>query len=331
MQDFLDQVRFADVNGDGRTDILHVVNTGSYKTYNARYALPGGGYPSTESSLPGGNARICESSGSDAGQKAPMFADFDGDGNVDFLSLKYDDNPDLFVSRASAASRFVPRDTIVQVTNGLGSVTQIGYAPLTNKDVYRRGSMLYTLNYGRGSPIQDFLAPLYVVAKAASTAPQQGNPNAMATVYYRYASARIQGGGRGFLGYRQIDTFDPNHASAYIATTTTYSQNFPYTGMAESTVKQLVKTAFQVPACLSGPMTESCFTTPGQAFPAIGGAVFSNNVQEYEADTELLSGTYTAFAPGTQAPVHVRTKGTEEILSDPYVGGQTSRIGTTFT
>ncbi|WP_242113399.1 toxin TcdB middle/N-terminal domain-containing protein, partial [Luteimonas aquatica] len=244
--------------------------------------------------------------------------------------MKFENNPDLFLSRAGAASRFVPRDVITQITNGLGAVTQLGYAPLTNKDVYRRGSMLYGLNYGRGSPVLDFLAPTYVVFKASSSAPQAGNPNAMASVYYRYASARMQGGGRGFLGYRQIDTFDPNHGNSYIVTSTTYAQNFPYAGMPEATVKQVVGSAYQVPPCLSGPMTEGCYATPGHAFSPIAGSMFSNSVQQYESDTEIGSGATTAFAPGVQAPVQVRTMGTQEILRDPFANVQTSKVATSF-
>jgi len=46
----------------------------------------------------------------------------------------------------------------------------------------------------------DLLAPSYAVARVSSSSPQAGAPEAMATVHYRYAGAKVQAGGRGFLG-----------------------------------------------------------------------------------------------------------------------------------
>ena len=42
-----------------------------------------------------------------------------------------------------------------------------------------------------------------------------GTPNAMAAVHYRYAGAKMQAGGRGFLGFRQIVSFDPNQSAGH--------------------------------------------------------------------------------------------------------------------
>ncbi len=200
--DFEDQTRFVDVNGDGRADVLHPANMGPYKTYNVRYALPSGGY-GPEQWLPGGNntnanATLCEGYACDHTRKVPIFADFDADGNIDFVSIKMDDNADLLVSRSS--SRFAPRDVIVRFTNGLGAETDVYYAPLTNAAVYRRDSgTRNAVNWGRGSAVLDLLAPTYVVARAASSSPNAADITAKAVLHYRYAGAKIQAGGRGFL------------------------------------------------------------------------------------------------------------------------------------
>ncbi len=321
LQDFQNQVRFADVNGDGRADILHPFNAGPYKAYNVRYALASGGF-GAETWLPGapgtnGNAMLCEGWSCDHTRKAPIFADFDGDGSLDFMSLKLDDNADLFVSRANA--RFTPRDVITQITNGLGAETQISYAPLTNKDAYRRDSGTRNgVNWGRGAAAMDILAPRYVVVRASSSSPQAGNPTAMASVHYRYAGAKVQAGGRGFLGFREIATIDSNHASGHVVTTTDYRQDFPFVGTPLKTVKRAVGGDYVASACLYGPISNDCFSVPGQTFPSFGGNVFSENTQMFESAP--------GFSPSAQMPVHVRTKDTDERLSDPYTSSPTSSV-----
>ena len=318
--EFREQTRFQDVNGDGRADALILVNYGSYKAYAVRYALSSGGYAATATAMPGGGARLC-TTGCNQDAYMPMFADFDADGNLDFMSVKLDDIPTLFVSRANA--RFEPRDTLVKVVNGLGSETDITYATLTNKDLYRRDTgSRNSLNWGRGSPVLDLLGASYVVARVSSTSPQAGAPTAKATLHYRYAGARVQAGGRGFLGFREMVTIDPNQAGGYVATTTTYAQNFPFVGVPMQTVKSAVlNQAYTVPACLSAGVTNACYATPGQLFAGMGGSVFSNNVQSWEVAPSSLA---------TQTPLNVRTLGTEEVLRDPYTGAQTSKVTTAF-
>jgi RHS repeat-associated protein len=326
---FEDFTRFADVNGDGRTDVLQLVDTGSRKAYYALMALPTGGY-GTRVALPGGNAKVCDGSGCDERKYAPAFGDYDGDGVLDFMSLNMGSSTvGVYFSRALATHS--ARDVIVKVTNGLDAVTQMKYAPLTNAAIYRRESgTRNTTNWGRGSPVLDFLAPIYVVASASSSSPQDGNPNALATVHYRYADAKVQAGGRGFLGFGYIVTFDPNHAGGHISTKTVYAQNFPFAGMPIATAKRAVAAAYAVPACLTGTITNSCFATPGQGFPGLTGTMFTANTQDWEADADSSGTAFVAFAPGVQAPLHVRTSGTVEKLYDPNSGVQTSQVLTAF-
>ena len=318
---FKNQANFQDVNGDGRADALVLTDYGSYKAYAVRYALSTGGYAATASAMPGGGARLCSGS-CNADQYSPMFADFDADGNLDFMAFKYENNPALYVSRPT--TRFEPRDTMVKVVNGLGSETDISYANLTNKDIYRRDSgSRNALNYGRGSPVVDFIASSYVVSKVSSSSPVAGNPAAKASLYYRYAGGRMQAGGRGFLGFREMITIDPNQSGGYVATTISYAQNFPFVGVPTQTVKAAFGgQSYAVPACLTQAITNACFATPGQAFPAIGGSAFSTNNQIWEVAPASLA---------SQVPLHVRTAGTEEALRDPYTGAQTSKTATTFT
>ncbi|MFT4180075.1 MAG: toxin TcdB middle/N-terminal domain-containing protein, partial [Thermomonas sp.] len=295
-----DQARFVDVNGDGRADALRLRSLGGNRVYEVQYAQPSGGFgPVT--SLPGGNARFCSGS-CDVNQYVPVFMDVDGDGNLDFLSLRLD-SPSLYVSRPSL--RHQPRDTLTAIVNGFGARTELAYAPLTNNAIYRRdtGSRDGT-NWGRGAPVQDLLAPMYVVASASSSAPQDGNPLAMASLYYRYAGAKVQAGGRGYLGFREIVTFDPNQTGGYVATATTYRQDFPFTGMPARTIKHAFSGQTYTPsACLTGTVTSTCYSTPGAAFPGLGGSWFADSKQFWEADTDNTTGE-AAFAAGVQAPLH---------------------------
>ena len=313
------QARVTDVNGDGRADLLYWIDQGHRKVYVARHGLPGGGL-SAQTALPGGNAAVCEGSGCNAHQKVPIFADLDGDGGLDFLSFKTQSSIDLYVSRAS--QRFTPRDVIARITNGLGVKTELIYAPLTNTAVYRRANT--TRNgplLGRGSPTTDLLAPMYVVARVASSSPQAGNPNAMATVHYRYANARVQGGGRGFLGFGVIETIDPNQSGGHVVTGTTYRQDYPFVGMPLRTVKKVVSGTYTVPACLTGPVNNACFGTPGLAHADLGGSWLSDSEQAWEVAPASLT---------SQVPLHVRTAGSDERLRDPFANTQTSRVVTAF-
>ncbi|GAA5007329.1 FG-GAP-like repeat-containing protein [Pseudoluteimonas lycopersici] len=327
-----DQVRFADVNGDGRTDILHVANTGSYKAYKALQALPGGGF-GAEAWLPsGGNARICEGPECDNDKKVPIFTDLDGDGNLDFMSIKMDDNADVYISRPNY--RYLPRDVITGITNGLGATTTLTYAALTNNAVYLRDTgSRNSIDAGRGAAVTDLLMPSYVVARAASSAPSDGNPNGVAKLFYRYAGAKMQAGGRGFLGFREIVTIDPNEAEGYVTTQTIYNQKFPLVGMPARTIKRAVTSGtYVIPACLTQTISDTCFYTYGATtFPTPAGNWFSDNTQYWEADTDLASVGLTDFAATVQAPIHVRTSGTDELLRDPYSGATTSKVSTTFT
>jgi len=327
---FPEHTRFVDVNGDGRADLVYLTHVGANKVYWVRHALPGGGFAAMGTALPGGgNARLCEGSACNPAQSLGLFTDVDGDGQLDFIAVRLQNAPTPLVARAQL--RHAPRDVITAISNGFGAKTQISYAPLTNREVYRRGNTSRnTLNWGRGSPVLDLLAPLYVVSRASSSAPIMGNANALATVHYRYSGGKVQGGGRGFLGFAEIVSFDPNQGAGVVATQTRYAQAFPFTGMPTETVRRVfVNQGHTVPACLGGTISDACFGPPGQAFAALGGSMLSSNLQVWEADTDI-GAAVRAFAPGEQRPVHVRTAGSEEMLRDPFTAVHTSKVTTAF-
>ncbi|RNF85293.1 hypothetical protein EER27_05890 [Lysobacter psychrotolerans] len=322
-------IRVADLNGDGRADIIYPRVT--QDMYVVRYATRAGGLEAEVPVAGGGATTDC---GDDPcfNRYSSFFADLDADGVLDYFRIRWsDDDPHFYVARSTTRHR--PRDVIARFTNGFGARTEVHYAPLTNGALYRRGvNSRNSLNWGRGAPVMDLLAPTYAVASVSSSSPQAGNANAKATVHYRYAGAKVQAGGRGFLGFREIATIDVNQSGGYVTTTTSYNQNFPYTGMPSRTTKRaVVGGSYAVPTCLNPAQAvgNACFATPGQGFPALPGSWFSDSLQSWEADTNIGAG-FAAYSAAIQAPVQVRTSGSEESLRDPTSGTQTSRLVTTF-
>ncbi len=259
-----DYLNIVDLNGDGRADLVHPTGSGDASTYRFRAANRDGTYPATSGALPGcsvGNPG-CIAQGMTTSAWVHFFADFDGDGSTDYMSRHINDSNNNYDSaRGLASDRHQPRDVITQITNGYGAATRLRYQPLTNGAVYvreinSRGSFVA----GRGSPVQDLLAPLYVVARVDSDAPSVDNPSATAAVYYQYRGARVQGGGRGLLGFNEVRSIDANFSGQHVITITRYRQDFPFVGMPDETRKYLVSGTFTPSACLTGSPEPSCFT-----------------------------------------------------------------------
>lgn len=179
-----------------------------------------------------------------------------------------------------------------------------------------------TLHWSRGSAVQDFLAPMYLVARVQSSAPTYESDTALSTVCYRYGEARMQAGGRGFLGFRRIDSIDVNHGDAYGIAQTLYRQDFPYAGHPEASFRRVVTGSYAVDPCFTT-VTNACFAAAGSASaPSYGGTLIS--------EAYSVWGSAPAFSPGSQAPVHVRLDGSEEIEADLATGQRYRRVVTAF-
>ncbi len=166
-----------------------------------------------------------------------LFSDVNGDGLADHVFFKAGTN-DQRISLHRGA--FQPSPRIKEINNGLDLTTYIQYKALTDltqQQFYTKGTGAALLNYGNGSPIFDLLAPVYLVSDVSSSAPSydaNGNyqANHQVSIQYRYAEARMQGGGRGFLGFKTLMTIDMQTG---ITTKTGYHQAYPYTGMPQYT------------------------------------------------------------------------------------------------
>lgn len=218
-----------------------------------------------------------------------LFGDWDGDGLTDLLVLAFGGDAHLYVShvpRVAALSE--PRETrradppglLTAITDGLGGRTGITYRPLSNPAVYRADRTTNDAAYGRGSAVHDVRAAINVVAKVETSAPSFTQGDRKARLYYRYVGAKMQTGGRGLLGFREIHTIDPNHSGisadgsgAFAMTISTYRQQFPFIGLPDTTERWVVGQAWQESDCFRDGMlctgtVNDAFASPDAAWPA---------------------------------------------------------------
>ena len=97
---------------------------------------------------------------------ARVFLDVNGDGQADWLNLEVRSSQ-LHLSTDTLKKNNV----ITHIDNGLGAVTDIVYKPLTDANVYTKGTDANLMVYGNNSPVFDVISPMYVVASATSNSP----------------------------------------------------------------------------------------------------------------------------------------------------------------
>jgi len=168
-----------------------------------------------------------------------QFADVDGDGHIDILRIN-NANPgaagnSVVLYRSLDAGRAINR--ITRIDNGMGNVIDITFSGMNESSVYSRATDANAVNWPDGSSkpytVMDVAPPDYLVARVSSTAPAAGTQpgaviaTATSSVRYHYFGAKLQAGGRGYLGFAKISTLDEQ---SLVTTITSYAQNFPLTG-----------------------------------------------------------------------------------------------------
>ncbi len=155
------------------------------------------------------------------------------------------------VDTNGALDRFAARQALTAIVDGLGSTTNIEYLPLSSRAVYRRDTgNEWAADTDPEGAIYDLIQPHFVVSRATSSAPGYRilNPtdvtlssyesDQVSEVRYYYTGAKMQGRGRGSLGFRQMATYEPE---SRVATVSEYYQGFPLTGHPKSSTRYYIK------------------------------------------------------------------------------------------
>ncbi len=296
-----EQVRFEDMNGDGFPDFVYpsaVMNQNA--VWKVIYNDFGWLFNTVSTtSLHAGHLGE-DGTGESTENDASIFADITGNGKLDQLYFNFNSQGKITTSNQDSGvykgfntvtsdSGEEASNVITSIENGLGGLKTLTYLPLTDTTVYTRmRDATGATSWGNGAVVYDLIAPIYVVSKATGSAPIFSNPVATSNVQYHYVGAKIQGGGRGFLGFGEVISYDPQSG---IRTNTRYRQDFPYIGMPVDTMQavnasgtkfsRLSNTSAGTPPAWSSVSS----TTPAPSSP--GGTRLSYAINEWATKTTV--------------------------------------------
>ena len=223
---------FFDANGDGHTDYLHLTKLSTKGRLSTYLANNDGRTPRQVTAITNGLGAVTE---------------------IDYETLSRTDHYERLGLGGSATTAqfcytFMGASGCHPYTRTTVNQANINafYADLNGG--WNLPSGAQTL--GKAGPVLEFTGPVPVVTRVDSSAPKAGSApgavdaNATSAIEYFYAEAKVQAMGRGLLGFQQLKTKDMQTA---VETTTTYRQDFPFTGMPVSTKVELPVTV-NVPA-----------------------------------------------------------------------------------
>ncbi len=223
---------YGDFNGDGKSDILYLSQTGNlvarFSTgagLTSEVVIGGGsaGWVTLDWDADGfddvlvasgGNWQLVRSTGESfvAGPATGMavngdtVTDLNGDGLYDLTSG---------AAYRTHAGNYP--DLLLTATDGFGNLATFSHAPLTSYGSYLKQS-------GAVFPMQEYTGPLYVVSSVAASDGIGGTYD-LHSFYYEGARLNLQG--RGFLGFSFRSWIDSRDGTAQRRS---YRQDFPYIG-----------------------------------------------------------------------------------------------------
>ncbi len=233
----------------------------------------------------------------------PIFTgDWNGDGLTDIARVS--GSGVQFKVSTNTVSR------LASITDSLGAQTGITFKPITDNAVYTKdGDAVF--------PVLDIQAPLYVVSEVA----RDDGLGGQALTSYAYGGAKVDLEGRGFLGFRWMETTDQ---STGIVTFTEYRQDFPFIGQVDYSESTLPDGG--------GDITIGRLSNTWAATALNGGLTVFPHVSNSQAETfEINDG------PANPAVTTVDTTATLDAFGNPTqmvvttTGGGESFVTTTNT
>ncbi|WP_166839023.1 RHS repeat-associated core domain-containing protein [Rheinheimera pleomorphica] len=205
---------FADINGDGKDDIVYVHQ-------KSIYWKPSLSHSSSSQELLGSVTWPVR-------QTDPyIWADLDGD-----------DQPELIYFDVAAQKVHIrfdrnanndALDKLISIDNGLGKQFNVEYSRLNDPQVYQKDTGAAAVSWGRGSKVRDIVSTMPVVAKVTEVTglSQSGQP-LNKVIKYSYKGMKTQAGGRGALGFAEVTTED---ITAKTKTVKYFRQDPPFNGL----------------------------------------------------------------------------------------------------
>ena len=228
--------RFIDISGDGYPEFLYpgALDDGS-ATWKVHSNDLGNGFGAAEPT----DIHFGHNTEGDTS----ILLDFNGDGMVDNLFIDFRSGlvrgastllypgVNLLTGKSHQAA-----NVISAITDGFGKKIQLRYGALTDPAVHTRLANATEADWGRGSAVFDLVAPVFVVSGISSSAPTANSSSSMSDTEYHYVGARLQAGGRGFLGFAEVIQWSPDSG---IRSNTRYRQDFPYVGLPAEILQEL--------------------------------------------------------------------------------------------
>lgn len=255
------QFVITDLNGDGRTDLIHFFSNSEAFLWISE----GDGTFRISRALPSGSTY-----GLKGDAKYEFIAgDFNGDGKSDLVHVVSRDKLHVWQTTGPLP------DLLGRVTDGLGNSTQLSYQPLTVPSVY-------TADSGASYPTQDLRGPLYVVSSQRVSDGQGG----VYDVRYKYSGAKADLVGRGFLGFRMVESSDTRSS---LRTVSEFRQDHPFIGqVARSILQQMNGSPLKQ---TDNTWTSNRFSgSPPIYFPYVSQSI----TRSYELDRSLVTTTTTS-------------------------------------
>ncbi len=224
-------LRLVDIDGNGFLDLLYpdptVAADSDSRTWVVRYWQHDGYQPVESTNIQAGD--IVDD------QDTSLFLDANGDGRTDHLFI--DREPGVAATMANLVlgndsstdpgmnDEFMARNVINHITDGLDAEITIGYLPMSDRNVYTRSTNANQIDHCRyiidsslqancqRTAVYDLILPVYLVSDVVTTAPAVdlsvdsddniivNTPTEENFQQYYYQGAKLQGGGRGLLGF----------------------------------------------------------------------------------------------------------------------------------